>query len=83
MEKQIIDHDIINGTARITFTHEGVSRTDDYNLWALIPGTAKVFADLGLPFDEAAQLRAIDYLERNLIPSFASGNVRGDEGPSE
>ena len=68
MERTIEHHDVAAATARITFTQDGKSHTADYDLWCLIPGTRKVFADLGMPFDEAAQLAAIDYLQRNLTP---------------
>lgn len=78
MEREILYHDVENAIAIIRFTHNGISHSDKYRLIHLVPGTEKVYADLGMEFDEAAQIRAIDYLEKNLIPMFESGQIMGD-----
>ncbi len=83
MKREILHHDVENATAIIRFTHNGVSQTDNYSLIHLVPGTAKVYADLGMEFDEEAQLRAIEYLQRHLIPVFETGQVHGDPEGSQ
>lgn len=78
MQREILYHDIENAIAIIRFTHNGISKSDKYSLIHVVPGTEKVYADLGMEFDEASQMRAIDYLEKNLIPMFESGQMMGD-----
>lgn len=78
MERTIIAHNCDTGKATVRFTHNGITLTGKYDCWALIPGTRKVFTDLGMEFGESAQLMALDYLERMLLPEFESGNIIGD-----
>lgn len=78
MERTIISHDIERGVAVIRFSNGSVSTTQTYITKMLVPGTMKVLADLGMDFDEAAQLRAIDYLTRNMQAMADSGSFQGD-----
>jgi len=76
--RDILYHDVEAGVAVIQFSHAGVVHTDRYELAMLVPGTLKVFADLNLPYDEAAQLRSIDYLQKNMEALMEAGAVPND-----
>lgn len=83
MERTIISHDEKTAVAVVRFEHNGVTLEEKFNLDMVIPGAAKVFADFGLPFDKAAQLRALDQLTTRIQTMIEDGAIVNKPAPPE
>lgn len=81
MTAEVFMHDVDEAVAVIRFTVDGVELTDTYDLKKVYPGTEQVLNMLGIPFDEAAQQRAIAYVERQMVSMMAGGGFEGDPVP--
>lgn len=71
----VISHDVESAIAVARFEHMGVTFEQEFDLGLVIPGTRKVFADLGLLFDEAAQLRALAHLTNVIELGIETGAI--------
>jgi hypothetical protein len=76
MQVTILERDIQAGTARIRFSHNGVTHTNSYDLRMVVPGTALVFAQYGVAFDEAKQQLVIDKLTAQIEREIEAGMIR-------
>lgn len=75
MKRTIISHDPATAIATIRFEHKDVTYEDTFNLKMVIPGADRVFADMGLPFDEDAQNRVIDKLTEKVQMGIEDGAI--------
>lgn len=62
MNVEILSHNVATGEARVRFSHMDVVHEETYDLTLVIPGSKKIFADLGQEFTEEFQLKALDRL---------------------
>jgi hypothetical protein len=62
MNLEILERDIQAGTAKLRFSHNGVTHTSSYNLKMIVPGTERIFAEYGMEFDAAMQQKVIEKL---------------------
>jgi hypothetical protein len=60
MEVTILERDIVKATAKMQFTHNGVTHVDNYSLKMIVPGTDRILDEYGLEFTEQLQQKAID-----------------------
>lgn len=81
MEKTIISQDVATGKARIRFEHLDVTVEDDYDLVHVVPGSARVFEELGLTFGPIAQAAAITKLEDLIRDQIESGALQNPPAP--
>lgn len=75
MKVTIVSHDNATGMARVKFEHKDVVHEDDYNLKLVIPGSTKIFDEMGMEFDETHQLRALDRLTATIEAQIDSGII--------
>jgi len=73
MEIEVLERDVTAGTARLRFTHNGVTHTDYYDLKLVVPGTDQVLAAQGLAFDDAMQQTVITKVAAQVQREIESG----------
>ena len=59
MKVTVLAYDENTQIAFLRFEHNGVTLEDRYDLGLVIPGTRRVFADLGMEFDRGKQQAAM------------------------
>lgn len=62
MNVEVIEHNVQTGMAKVRFEYQGVVHEDSYNLKMVIPGSERIFNELGQEFTEEFQLKALDRL---------------------
>jgi hypothetical protein len=75
MQIEIIERDIVAGTATIKFTHNGVEHTDKYDLGMVIPGTRLELAKQNSNFTEELQDTVIERLTERVRTAIESGII--------
>jgi len=75
MERTIISHDVDTAKIRVKFEHNGVTLEDDYDLKKVVPSSQYVFEQMGLPFDETVQLKALDTLTQVIQAQIEEGVI--------
>lgn len=75
MNLEILERDTQAGTARLRFSHNGVTHTDSYNLKLVVPGTDRVLAEYGMSFDETMQQRVIQKLVEQIQRDIEAGII--------
>ena len=73
MNVEILLHDETTGLARVRFTHNNVVHEDTYDLTLVIPGSKKLFAELGQEFTKEKQLQSLDSLTTWIQKDIESG----------
>lgn len=76
MQVEILERNVEAGTARIRFTHNGVTHTNSYDLALVVPGTKLVFAQYGVEFDETKQQQVIDKLTAQIQREIEAGIIQ-------
>lgn len=75
MNLEILERDIQAGTAKLRFSHNGITHTDNYNLKMVVPGTDRVLAEYGMAFDETMQQKVIDKLTAQVQRDIEAGII--------
>lgn len=75
MNLEILERDIQAGTAKLRFTHNGITHTDSYDLAMIVPGTKQVFAQYNVAFDEAKQQTVIDKITAQIQRDIEAGII--------
>jgi hypothetical protein len=75
MQVNITRRDITKGTATITFEHNGVSHTADYDLGLVVPGTRRLLEELETEFDQTMQDKVIDKLTAQIQREIEAGII--------
>ena len=76
MQVTIVERDLEQATARITFEHNDVTYTDYFNLKKVVPGTEMIFKEYNLEFTEEYQNRVIEKLTSQIQYAIESGIIR-------
>lgn len=76
MQVEILERDVAAGTAKLRFSHNGVTHTSNYDLQLVIPGTARIFEQYGVAFDEAKQQLVIDKLTAQIEREIEAGIIQ-------
>lgn len=76
MQVDILERDVQAGTARLRFTHNGVSYTNRFDLKMVVPGTQNVFSAYGVEFTEEMQQRVIDRLTSQVQREIEAGIIQ-------
>jgi len=75
MQVEILERDAVAGTAKIRFTHGGVTHTQSYDLKLVVPGTALTLETYGLQFTEAMQQTVIEKLTAQIQREIDAGII--------
>lgn len=75
MNLEILERDIQAGTAKLRFSHNGVTHTDSYNLKLVVPGTERIFSEYDMAFDETMQQKVIDKLTAQIQREIEAGII--------
>lgn len=70
---EILERNIEAGTVKIRFSHNSITHTQSYDLKMVVPGTDRVLAEYGVPFDETMQQRVIDKLTSQVQRDIEAG----------
>ena len=81
MERTIISHDVASAKARVRFEHNGVKVEDDVDLKLVVPGSMRIFGEMGIEFTEEYQLRALDKLTDNVQRQIEDGVITNPPEP--
>lgn len=73
MQTEILEHDVAKGTAKLRFTHQGVTHTESYDLAMVVPGTKLVLASLSQEFTPEMQDRVIEKLKEQVQREIEAG----------
>lgn len=76
MNTEVLSHDVKTGIASVKFTYKDIVHEEVYNLKMVVPGSERVFQDLGQEFTKELQLKALEGVATRLKAAIDDGTYQ-------